>query len=166
MTSLLWWKPSLTIHFPKDTKITENLLLSASLLLWSFTECWLTGWIGYTLGGSQKGHVFNWKTSILLTIFVRTRFFDERIIVKGELYCQKKSGDIFKSSQQNAIFVVENIHNNISMLNIFLMDLEPQRGSFIKFARMCKHFFLLWSTSTFWTSTSINNISTLSLVHI
>ena len=163
MTSLLCWRPFHTIHCPKDKKITKNLLLSARLLLWSFTEFWLTGWIGYTLGGSQKGHVFNWKNFYPFDNFRAYKVF---WWAHHSLYCQKKSGGMFKSSQQNTIFVVENIHNNISMLNIFLMDLDPQRGSFIKFARMCKHFFLLWSTSTFWTSTSINSISTLSLVHI
>ena len=38
--------------------------------------------------------------------------------------------------------------NDIPMLILFVMNLKPRKGSFIKFARLCKHLFPPCSTST------------------
>ena len=88
------------------------------------------------------------ETSILLAALMGVRFFKDG----GKSSNQKKREDIFKVMYNQAEIVHFSFRkyafNDIPTLILFVMNLKPQRGPFIKFARLCKHFFPPCSTST------------------
>ena len=65
----------------------------------------------------------------------------------GNVQIKRKGKTFFKVMYNQAEIVHFSLRkyafNDIPTLILFVMNLKPQRGPFIKFARLCKHFFRL-----------------------